>query len=133
MLGTPDESIWPTLKDMPDYTANYPIYPRQDLLQLIPKIERQGVDLLERMLEYDPEKRILASEALLRTFNGNCRWLLCQFEFVDYFYANTITLYILICLNRIQPILPVIFSYWICFNQFLGIIFEQFNIKCRVG
>ena len=68
-LGTPDENVWPGLKDMPDYTANYPIYPRQDLLQIIPKIERQGIDLLEKMLEYDPDRRILAADALNRNIS----------------------------------------------------------------
>ena len=68
-LGTPDENTWPSLKDMPDYTANYPIYPRLDLLVSIPKIEKVGIDLLEKMLEYDPERRILASDALNRIIN----------------------------------------------------------------
>lgn len=65
-LGTPNEITWPKINEVPDYKPNFPIYPAIDLTNLAPKLQGDGIDLLMRMLEYSPEKRTSAADALHR-------------------------------------------------------------------
>lgn len=69
-LGTPDESVFPGIVDLPDYKpATYKRYPApESLAHLVPRMPPEGVDLLSRMLRYDPARRITASEALTHPF-----------------------------------------------------------------
>ena len=71
-LGTPNESIFPGLSELPDYKHDFPEYPAPDnLCHLVPKLDSIGVDLLQQMLTYDPARRITAQEALRHAFfNG---------------------------------------------------------------
>jgi serine/threonine protein kinase len=66
LLGTPTELTWPGIKDLPEYKPNYPIYPPQDFLSIAPKLQSDGVDLVLRMLVYNPDRRTSAVEALTR-------------------------------------------------------------------
>ncbi|KOH00829.1 mitogen-activated serine/threonine-protein kinase FUS3 [Saccharomyces eubayanus] len=47
-----------------EYIKSLPAYPAVPLQKLLPSVNAQGVDLLQRMLVFDPEKRITAKEAL---------------------------------------------------------------------
>lgn len=67
-LGTPTTERWPKLADCPDWKPNFPIYPAIDLTGLLPKLEGDGIDLLLKMLEYSPDKRISADTALSHPF-----------------------------------------------------------------
>jgi cell division cycle 2-like protein len=76
ILGTPDEKIWPGWKDLPNvkrinFNKNYS---NGNLLrEKFPKISYEddfvltdkGFDLLKRLLNYNPDKRISAEQALL--------------------------------------------------------------------
>ncbi|KAJ3146920.1 cyclin-dependent serine/threonine protein kinase [Geranomyces variabilis] len=64
LLGTPDEKTWPRIKELPDYKADFPIYPRMALDALYPKLDANGIDLLSKLVEFQPEKRISAEKAL---------------------------------------------------------------------
>lgn len=66
VLGTPAESCWKGVKDLPFFRSSFPQWHRQDLRQLVPRMAQdpKGLDLLSHMLTYNPEDRITASEAL---------------------------------------------------------------------
>jgi serine/threonine protein kinase len=68
VLGTPNETTWPGVSQLPEYRSDFPVHPRIPLDRLFPKLNAAGVDLLSRFLEYEPEKRISAKDALQRKF-----------------------------------------------------------------
>ncbi|TPX33827.1 hypothetical protein SmJEL517_g03328 [Synchytrium microbalum] len=68
VLGTPDEKSWPKIAELPDYKTDFPIYAKQPLDALVPKLDPSGIDLLSRLIEYQPEKRISAEKALQHPF-----------------------------------------------------------------
>ncbi|KAJ9530012.1 hypothetical protein QJQ45_023291 [Haematococcus lacustris] len=63
LLGTPSEDNWPGVTKLRDW-HEWPQWHPQDLSRIFPTLEAEGVDLLRRMLDYDPAKRISAKEAL---------------------------------------------------------------------
>lgn len=73
-LGTPDETVFPGIVELPEYKPNtYKRYPRPSppeaaLAACVPGMPPAGVDLLCRMLQHDPAKRITAREALDHPF-----------------------------------------------------------------
>jgi len=69
-LGTPDETVFPGIVELPDYApATYKRYPAPaSLAHLVPGLPADGVDLLQRMLRYDPAHRITARDALDHPF-----------------------------------------------------------------
>ncbi|KAI8921340.1 hypothetical protein PhCBS80983_g02433 [Powellomyces hirtus] len=68
LLGTPDETVWPRVGELPEYKTNWPVYPRQNLIMKIPTLDYTGIELLSRMLQYDPNQRITAKDALNHVF-----------------------------------------------------------------
>jgi cyclin-dependent kinase 2 len=63
-LGTPDESIWPGVTTLPDYKPLFPRWPARSISCIVPKLDPLGVDLLSKMLQYQPSKRISAKQAM---------------------------------------------------------------------
>jgi len=63
-LGTPNETIWAGVSQLPHYQATFPQFNAQSLSKLFPRLEPEGIDLLEKMLQYEPSKRISAKSAL---------------------------------------------------------------------
>jgi len=66
ILGTPNEKDYPKYKEYKNWTKykEEEVYLPQDLNKVFPNLDANGIDLLKKLLEYDPEKRILAPEAL---------------------------------------------------------------------
>lgn len=62
--GTPNELTWPGVTELPDYKPTFPSWPISSLRNACPRLEQQGLDLLEAMLEYQPAKRISAKRAV---------------------------------------------------------------------
>ncbi|KAJ4771989.1 Cyclin-dependent kinase 2 [Rhynchospora pubera] len=63
LLGTPTEKQWPGVTTLKDW-HEYPQWKPQDLARAVPTLESEGVDLLSRMLRFDPAERISAKEAM---------------------------------------------------------------------
>jgi cyclin-dependent kinase len=80
-FGTPDERMFPGIAALPDYKpASYKVHPRPEavLSPHVPGLGPDGVDLLSRMLVYDPAKRITAAEALQASARSPCGWGPCH-------------------------------------------------------
>ncbi|KAJ3322163.1 cyclin-dependent kinase 5 [Blyttiomyces sp. JEL0837] len=68
LLGTPNETIWPKISELPDYKSDFPIYEKTSVGDILPKLDSNGLDLLSKLIEYQPEKRISAEKALAREY-----------------------------------------------------------------
>ncbi|RXI01625.1 hypothetical protein DVH24_014974 [Malus domestica] len=63
LLGTPSDKQWPGVSSLRDWHV-YPQWEPQNLARAVPALEPEGVDLLAKMLKYDPAERISAKAAL---------------------------------------------------------------------
>jgi len=63
-LGTPNETTWPGVSSFKDYKSTFPQWPGGPLTRLLPDMDQLGLDLLSKMLIYEPNKRISAREAM---------------------------------------------------------------------
>eukprot|EP01132_Coremiostelium_polycephalum_P004859 gene4859-6056_t len=64
ILGTPNESNWPGVTSLPDYVQTFPNWPGQCLSKTFPNCEPLALDLISKMLQYEPSRRISAKAAL---------------------------------------------------------------------
>ncbi|KAI8370694.1 serine/threonine-protein kinase pef1 [Radiomyces spectabilis] len=78
MLGTPTEQTWPGISQLSEYKPTQTIYPPQHINQVLPMIDPVGIDLLHRMLQYQPHLRISAADALNHAYFNEVRYV--QFE-----------------------------------------------------
>lgn len=63
ILGTPTNSEWEGVEDLINYGFETTIYKRKDLKNLL-DVDKELIDLIEKMLIYDPIKRITPEDAL---------------------------------------------------------------------
>ncbi|KAF7814577.1 cell division control protein 2-like protein C [Senna tora] len=63
LLGTPSEEQWPGVTSLRDWHV-YPRWEPQNLARAVPSLGPEGVDLLLKMLKYNPAERISAKAAL---------------------------------------------------------------------
>ena len=63
VLGTPNEQVWPGVTSMPDFQDSFPIWSPKSLGDVV-HADELAIDLLTRMLVYDPAMRITAKDAL---------------------------------------------------------------------
>ncbi|KAL9656548.1 hypothetical protein ABK040_005310 [Willaertia magna] len=71
LLGTPTEETWQgvnSLKNFANFNNKYPKWKGNHLKACCSRLDDLGIDLLVRMLEYQPNKRITAKEALNHPF-----------------------------------------------------------------
>ncbi|XP_008546377.1 cyclin-dependent kinase 2 [Microplitis demolitor] len=67
-LGTPDETIWPGVSQLPDYKSMFPQWDPRDLDEVVPNFDDDAKDLFMKLLTYDPSKRVTAMNALNHQF-----------------------------------------------------------------
>ena len=74
LLGTPNESLWQGVSQLPDFKTNFPKWQPKVLRDAVPQTDRlneAGLDLVKQMLAYTPQARITAKDALEHPyFNG---------------------------------------------------------------
>ncbi|KAK3236790.1 hypothetical protein CYMTET_53086, partial [Cymbomonas tetramitiformis] len=69
LLGSPNERIWPGGLRLPNSsTFKFPHQPYNYVQQQFPKLSTSGRDLLNKLLTYDPRKRITAEEAMTHPY-----------------------------------------------------------------
>lgn len=70
LLGTPDDASLRFLRsdNARKYVRQLPQYPKQQLSARFPNVSPLAIDLLEKMLVFDPSKRITVEEALCHPF-----------------------------------------------------------------
>lgn len=64
VMGTPTNQSWPGISTLPDYKPTFPKWQKKSLKNILPSISQSGIDLLEKLLELNPDQRITALEAL---------------------------------------------------------------------
>eukprot|EP00494_Astrolonche_serrata_P024655 UN24914 len=64
ILGTPDDSVWSNVTKLPEYSQLFPQWKKQPFKNISNRFCKEAIDLLEKMLEYDPVKRITTKDAL---------------------------------------------------------------------
>eukprot|EP00892_Ulva_mutabilis_P004557 jgi/Ulvmu1/2473/UM136_0025.1 len=65
LLGRPCPEEWPEVQQGENFQTCFPRWPRpSSLSHLAPGLDEDGLDLLTKMLVYNPQKRISADEAL---------------------------------------------------------------------
>lgn len=84
ILGTPNDSTWPGVSELPDYKATFPKWSGKPLTTVLPDLSATGVDLLQKMLVYNPARRMSAKAAINHPFfNDLDRSSLPSAGFVD--------------------------------------------------
>lgn len=65
VLGTPTNKHAPTLYEINDFAKKeFVTYPEKSLREFVPKMDDHGLDLLTKLLQLEPNKRIKIDEAL---------------------------------------------------------------------
>lgn len=66
ILGTPNEQDWPERAAVT--RSNFKAFPPRDWSDIVPEMDAQAKDLVQKMLCFSPNNRITASEALLHPY-----------------------------------------------------------------
>ena len=66
--GSPDPELWPEMRDLPLYKSDLPQFKGEPLEKLVPGVSEEGLDLLNKMLQSNPKKRITAKDAMLHPY-----------------------------------------------------------------
>ncbi|OVA00700.1 Protein kinase domain [Macleaya cordata] len=63
LMGTPNEELWPGVSKLMNW-HEYPQWTPKKLSSAVPNLDNAGLDLLSKMLQYEPAKRISAKKAM---------------------------------------------------------------------
>ena len=75
ILGTPNQQNYPNISNLPHYRTTFPVWKTNKLRELpgLVTFDLDGLDLLDKLLIYDPAKRITARDALLHKYFDDVR------------------------------------------------------------
>lgn len=75
LLGTPTEESWPGVSALPDGSVlpKMPYCSPTPLELVVPKLDAYGIDLLNKLLEYPPERRVNAAGGLQSPYFDDIR------------------------------------------------------------
>jgi len=68
ILGTPKIEDWNEIVNLPYYSNKFPNFSPKKIEEIVPGLDSNGINLLKSMLQYDPNKRISAKQALLHPY-----------------------------------------------------------------
>ncbi|VVC41244.1 Protein kinase domain,Protein kinase-like domain,Serine/threonine-protein kinase, active [Cinara cedri] len=71
ILGTPNEGTWPGVSQLKDFKPTFPQWNDNVLKHSVENLSIDGVDLMQKMLFYDPSQRINARDALQHCYFNN--------------------------------------------------------------
>ena len=69
--GTPTADIWPGVVRLPHYNAEFPQWRERNITEFVSAAAMggpSGTDLLSKLLQYDPDRRIACKTALQHPF-----------------------------------------------------------------
>ena len=46
VFGTPTEESWPSVVELPEWSSEFPIYPKQDIRTVVPSLDEVAYNLL---------------------------------------------------------------------------------------
>ena len=66
LLGMPDESTWPGVTSLKNFTPELPRFKAKNMAEALPSLKenQHALDLFSQMLKFDPSARISAQQAL---------------------------------------------------------------------
>merc|ERR1711971_1437867 len=64
VLGTPSESAWPAITDLPEWKPSFPVHEPLHWQTVVPSLEPPAIDLISKMLQCCPERRIAGRAAM---------------------------------------------------------------------
>jgi serine/threonine protein kinase len=70
-LGTPNESVWPGVSELPDFKPTFPKWQPKgwaNIRNTLAQIGPAGVELLDQLMKYSPRARISARAALVHPY-----------------------------------------------------------------
>lgn len=78
IMGTPKESTWPGVSTLPDFKSSFPRWATPSNMtsafaKEVPNLCAQGVDLLSKLVVFDPYQRLTAEEALRHPYFDDVR------------------------------------------------------------
>merc|ERR1719454_1235068 len=70
-LGTPSEATWPGISELPDFKPSFPQWKQRGwhlIRNTAAQVGPEGIDLLDKLMAYDPKRRISARRALAHAY-----------------------------------------------------------------
>lgn len=80
-LGTPNEETWHGVTSFRYYLSNFPSWKTQDMHMIAPDLDPNGVELLQNILRYEPNKRFTCTEALQCSYFHDIETISKEFSF----------------------------------------------------
>ncbi|XP_033102515.1 cyclin-dependent kinase 17-like isoform X2 [Anneissia japonica] len=69
VLGTPNDKTWPSITSNEDFMSyKFPVYRAEPLINIAPRLDTTGLELLGKLLKYEGKNRLSAFEATKQLF-----------------------------------------------------------------